>query len=99
LITSLRAKKIGSVNKLQLWTEIWSAKLLEFLKGKNRMDRFPPAMQRPALLEFAAGMGSRDGALRRDECGDWSIVGQFGHVYAFAARRFQFFIMGWSTKG
>ena len=46
------------------------------------MDNFPPAKQRPALLELAKALGSRDSALRRDECGDWRIEGRFGHIYA-----------------
>jgi len=39
-------------------------------------------MSRPALLKFAEALGSRDSALRRDECGDWRINGSRGHVYA-----------------
>jgi hypothetical protein len=46
------------------------------------VDIFPPARQRPALLDFAQALGSREGALRRDECGDWRIAGRFGHIYA-----------------
>jgi hypothetical protein len=46
------------------------------------MDKFPPSLQRPALLEFAQALNSRPSALRRDECGDWRINGRFGHVYA-----------------
>jgi hypothetical protein len=45
-------------------------------------DRYPPAMQRPALLKLAEALGCRDNALRRDECGDWRIVGRLGHIYA-----------------
>jgi hypothetical protein len=46
------------------------------------MDIFPPAKQRPALFDFAKALGSRDSALRRDECGDWAIFGKRGHIYA-----------------
>lgn len=46
------------------------------------MDIFPPAKQRPALIELARALGSRDSARRRDECGDWRIAGRFGHIYA-----------------
>jgi hypothetical protein len=46
-------------------------------------DIFPPAKQRPALLTFAEALDSRASALRRDECGDWTIWGNNGHVYAF----------------
>jgi hypothetical protein len=56
------------------------------------MDSFPASLQRPALLEFAAALGSADNALKRDECGDWRIDGKFGHVYAYAPGRFQFFV-------
>jgi hypothetical protein len=34
------------------------------------------------LVAFAAALGCRDAALRRDECGDWRITGDAGHVYA-----------------
>ena len=46
------------------------------------MNTFPPAKQRPALLEFALAVRSRASALRRDECGDWRINGRHGHIYA-----------------
>jgi hypothetical protein len=45
-------------------------------------DIFPPAKQRPALLELAEALDSRSDALRRDECGDWAIFGKRGHIYA-----------------
>jgi hypothetical protein len=45
-------------------------------------DSYPPIVQRPALLEFAKALVSRDSALRRDECGDWRITGSHGHIYA-----------------
>ena len=68
------------------------------------MDKFPPSVQRPALLSFAVALGCRDNALRRDECGDWRISGRTGHVYAVPGG-FQAFIFcrsprlwGWAKK-
>jgi hypothetical protein len=61
-------------------------------------DSFPPVTQRPALLAFAGAIGSRDAALRRDECGDWRINGARGHVYAVPGG-FQIIVMGWTAKG
>ncbi len=46
------------------------------------MDSYPPSRQRPALLDLAKAIGSRDAALRRDDCGDWQIEGRHGKVYA-----------------
>ena len=45
-------------------------------------DKYPPVVQRPALLKLVEALGCREGALRRDECGDWRIEGDAGHVYA-----------------
>jgi hypothetical protein len=45
-------------------------------------DIFPPSRQRPALLALAGACDTRASALRRDECGDWAIWGNNGHVYA-----------------
>jgi hypothetical protein len=45
-------------------------------------DIFPPLKQRPALLAFAEACGTRADKLRRDECGEWAILGSNGHVYA-----------------
>jgi hypothetical protein len=45
-------------------------------------DKYPPAMQREALLRFRDALGCRDNALRRDECGDWRINGKQGWIYA-----------------
>jgi hypothetical protein len=56
-------------------------------------DIYPPAKQRPALLALREALGAREGALRRDECGDWAIFGRFGHIYA-APEGFQFFFRG-----
>jgi hypothetical protein len=53
-------------------------------------DRFPPRLQRPALLKCLEAIGARPGALRRDQCGDWAIFGKHGHVYAVAPASFQF---------
>jgi hypothetical protein len=46
------------------------------------MEIFNAAAQRAALLEFGKALGSRDNALRRDECGDPAIFGTRGHIYA-----------------
>jgi hypothetical protein len=46
------------------------------------MDIYSPNMQREALLKFAEALGSRRSALMRDECGDWRIEGNRGHIYA-----------------
>jgi hypothetical protein len=46
------------------------------------VDRYPPTVQRPALLKFLEALGCRDAALRRDECSDWRINGKQGHIYS-----------------
>jgi hypothetical protein len=45
-------------------------------------DKYPPAVQRPALLRLVEALGCREAALRRDECGDWRINGKYGYIYA-----------------
>ena len=60
------------------------------------MDRYPPSLQRPALLALAKSLGSRDRALRRDEHGEWRINGSKGHAYA-VLEGFQFMVMGCET--
>ena len=45
-------------------------------------DKYPPAVQRPALVRLTEALGSRLSALHRDECGDWRIVGRYGWIYA-----------------
>lgn len=60
------------------------------------MDRYSPVRQRLALMGFAKALGSRDNALRRDECGDWRIGGSLGHVYA-VPEGFQIMVMGSET--
>ncbi len=45
-------------------------------------DKFTPAKQRPALVEFLVALNGRRRALRQDEYGDWRISGNRGHVYA-----------------
>jgi hypothetical protein len=45
-------------------------------------DKYPPAVQRPALLKLVEALGCRDACLRRDECGDWRINGKYGYIYA-----------------
>jgi hypothetical protein len=59
-------------------------------------DTYPPTVQRPALLEFAAALNSRANALRRDECSDWRIEGDAGHIYAVPGG-FQIFVLGCET--
>jgi hypothetical protein len=54
-------------------------------------DRFLPSKQRPALLAFAEACDTRPNALRRDDCGDWAIFGNNGHIYA-VPEGFQFMI-------
>ena len=45
-------------------------------------DIYPPTRQREALRKLAEAVGCRDVALRRDEVGDWRVVGKLGHIYA-----------------
>jgi hypothetical protein len=45
-------------------------------------DKYPPAVQRPALLKLVEALGCRPNALRRDECNDWRISGKQGWIYA-----------------
>jgi hypothetical protein len=45
-------------------------------------DTFPPAEQRPRLLEIRQAIGAREASLRRDACEDWAVSGTSGHVYA-----------------
>jgi hypothetical protein len=45
-------------------------------------DRYPPAVQREALIPFAAALRSAATAFRRDQCGDPWISGARGHVHA-----------------
>jgi hypothetical protein len=56
-------------------------------------DRFPPAAQRSALLALVQALGCRDAALRRNDCGDWSIKGRFGCINA-APEGFQIYYRG-----
>lgn len=46
------------------------------------VDIYPPARQRPALLASIEALDARPNCLRRDECGDWQVVGKLGHIYA-----------------
>ncbi len=69
-------------------------------------DSYPPAKQRPALLELVKALGCRDNALRRDECGDWAVFGKHGHIYAVPGSLdrpktpgFQIMVMGWTARG
>lgn len=61
-------------------------------------DKFPPALQRPRLLALVSALEISLGQLRRDECGDWAILGRFGRVYALPCG-FQILITGWATQG
>jgi hypothetical protein len=45
-------------------------------------DIYPPKVQREALLKLVEALGCRDSALRRDECGDWTVKGRYGDIYA-----------------
>lgn len=45
-------------------------------------DKYPPTVQRPALLKLVEALGVRDMTLGRDACGDWCIAGDHGHIYA-----------------
>lgn len=45
-------------------------------------DKYPPTVQRPALLKLVEALGCQPTALRRDGCGDWMISGEHGHIYA-----------------
>ena len=44
-------------------------------------------------MTFAEALGCRGAALRRDECGDWRIVGRLGHIYA-VSEGFQIYFRG-----
>ena len=64
------------------------------------VDIYPPPVQRPALLKLVEALGCQDRALCRDECGDWMVAGDDGHIYAVPGsldRRktegFQIFVM------
>lgn len=59
-------------------------------------DIYPPTAQRPALLKLAEALVCRDAALRRDECGDWRINGDSGHIYA-TPEGFQIFVLDCET--
>jgi hypothetical protein len=39
-------------------------------------------VQRIALMKLVEALACRAAALRRDECGDWRVVGKFGHIHA-----------------
>jgi hypothetical protein len=45
-------------------------------------DKYPPTVQRPALLKLVEALGVQERHLCRDNCGDWQIKGRFGHIYA-----------------
>ena len=56
-------------------------------------DIYPPAGQRQALLALMPTLGCCEGALRRDECGDWRVEGKRGHIYAIAGTGKPWFLM------
>ena len=65
------------------------------------MDIFPPAQQRPALLALEHALDTSHLALRRDGCGDWSIMGEAGHIYAVPDGQYQIVVIretpiGWT---
>lgn len=62
------------------------------------MDKFPPNLQRPRLLALASALDVSLTQLRRDDCGDWAIIGRRGTIYALPAY-FQIVITGWSARG
>jgi hypothetical protein len=49
-------------------------------------DVYPAAAQRQALLALMPALGCSDMTLRRDECGDWRILGKHGHVFRSRAQ-------------
>jgi len=59
-------------------------------------DKFPPVMQRPRLLALASTLEISITQLRRDDCGDWAIIGNSGRVYAVLSG-FQIVIAGWEA--
>ncbi len=46
------------------------------------IDKFSPAKQRQALVEFLVAINGRRKALRQDEHGEWVIYGKRGHIDA-----------------
>jgi hypothetical protein len=46
------------------------------------VDIYPPTVQRPALLKLVERLVCQPAALRRDECDDWRVNGEDGHIYA-----------------
>jgi hypothetical protein len=45
-------------------------------------DKYPPSKQRAALKKLTVALNSSSTALRVDGCGDPSIIGSHGHIYA-----------------
>jgi hypothetical protein len=86
---------------------LWRPATASPRKEMIMLDKFPTDRQRAALLRFARALGSRDVALQRDECGDWRIEGQHGHVYATPGpvgaksmkAGFQMFVLDWTARG
>lgn len=46
------------------------------------MDSYPAGKQRPQLLRLLEALDGRSKLLCRDLCGDWAIMGKWGHIYA-----------------
>lgn len=61
------------------------------------MDMHPPVKQKPAIVAMAAQLEISLVHLRRDECGDWSLLGRFGRVYSTASG-FLIIISGWAEN-
>jgi hypothetical protein len=67
-------------------------------------DIYPPTVQRPALVKLVEALGCEERHLRRDECGDWMVAGDDGHIYAVPGsierpkvEGFQIFVLGCET--
>jgi hypothetical protein len=52
------------------------------LRIKSLTDKYPPTRQRAELERLAKAVNASPRALRRDECGDPTIAGRWGHVIA-----------------
>lgn len=50
--------------------------------------------ERERLLELVEALGCRDACLKRDDCGDWRVVGKLGHVYAVPKAGFLIYFRG-----
>jgi hypothetical protein len=57
----------------------------------SKSAAFSQTLQRPRLIELRDALDARSSCLRRDECGDWALLGSFGHVFA-VPEGFQFYV-------